>query len=59
MDISSIWWKLFKQISVSFVTICSACIILFAIIITVLFWLHIIEKLYTQIMQIVFASKNP
>ena len=63
MDIWFIWRKSFKQISVSFVAVCSARIILFNAIVTVMFSLQIMENLYPQtglqivfvIMQIVFV----
>ena len=56
MDIWFIWRKSFKQISVSFVAVCSARIILFNAIVTVMFSLQIMENLYPQIgLQIVFV----
>ena len=63
MDIWVTWRKLFEQISVGFVAACSARIILFTAIVTVMFWLQIMENLYPQtglqivfvIMQIVFV----
>ena len=56
MDIWFIWRKLFKQIFVSFVAVCSARIILFTAIVTVMFWLQIMENLYPQVgLQIVFV----
>ena len=56
MDIWVTWRKLFEQISAGFVAACSARIILFTAIVTVMFWLQIMENLYPQIgLQIVFV----